>query len=243
MIGTLKPAVTVAAAQAEMDLITARLRQEHPQEYPPNGGLTFSIVPLLEQVVGNVRATLAVLLASVGIVLLVACTNVANLLLSRALAREREMAVRTAMGASRLRIVRQLLTESVGLALLGGAAGVAVASVSVRAIQWLQPPGIPRLRDIAVDGQMLLFTLILCVASGLLFGLAPAMGVGRLNLYGTLKDAGEDRPEPRAAIAFAGCSSPPSSRCRSSCSWPPACSCAASIACNAWLPGSIRTAC
>ena len=100
------------------------------------------------------------------------------------------MAVRTAMGASRLRIVRQLLTESVGLALLGGAAGIALASASVRAIQWLQPPGIPRLRDIAVDGQMLLFTLILCVASGLLFGLAPAMGVGRLNLYGTLKDAG-----------------------------------------------------
>ena len=190
VIGTLKPGVAVAAAQAEMDLITARLRQEHPQEYPPNGGLTFSIVPLLEQVVGNVRATLAVLLASVGIVLLVACTNVANLLLSRALAREREMAVRTAMGASRLRIVRQLLTESVGLALLGGAAGIALASASVRAIQWLQPPGIPRLRDIAVDGHMLLFTLILCVASGLLFGLAPAMGVGRLNLYGTLKDAG-----------------------------------------------------
>ena len=83
-----------------------------------------------------------------------------------------------------------MLTESVGLALLGGAAGVALASASVHAIQWLQPPGIPRLRDIAVDGQMLLFTLILCLASGLLFGLAPAMGVGRVNLYGTLKDAG-----------------------------------------------------
>ena len=158
-------------------------------------------MPLLEQVVGNVRATLAVLLASVGIVLLVACTNVANLLLSRALAREREIAVRAAMGASRLRIVRQLLTESVLLALLGGVLGIALASASVRAIQWLQPPGIPRLGDIAVDGQMLRFTLLLCVASGVLFGLAPAMGVGRLDLHGTLKDAGAvGRPHREQAV-------------------------------------------
>jgi predicted permease len=190
VIGTLKPGVTVAGAQAEMDLITARLRRDYPQDYPPNGGLTFSIVPLLEQVVGNVRATLALLLASVGIVLLIACSNVANLLLSRALARDREMAVRAAMGASRFRIVRQLLTESVLLALLGGVLGIALAFASVRGIQLLQPPGIPRLHDIAVNGQVLVFTLVLCVASGVLFGLAPAMGVGRLNLYGTLKDTG-----------------------------------------------------
>jgi len=190
IIGTLKPGVALAAAQAEMDLITARLRREHPQDYPPNGGLTFSIVPLLEQVVGNVRSTLGILLASVGIVLLIAGTNVANLLLSRALAREREIAVRTAMGASRLRVVRQLLTESVLLALIGGVVGVALAFVSVRGIQLLEPPGVPRLHDIAVNGQALLFTLALCVAAGLLFGMAPALGVGRLNLYGTLKDAG-----------------------------------------------------
>jgi predicted permease len=190
VIGTLKPGVTVAGAQAEMDLITARLRRDFPQDYPPNGGLTFSIVPLLEQVVGNVRATLALLLVSVGIVLLIACTNVANLLLSRALARDREIAVRAAMGASRSRVVRQLLTESVLLALLGGALGIALAFASVRGIQLLQPPGIPRLGDIAVNGQVLAFTLVLCVASGVMFGLAPAIGVGRLDLYGTLKDAG-----------------------------------------------------
>jgi predicted permease len=190
VIGALKPGVTVAAAQAEMDLITARLRREHPQEYPPNGGLTFSIVPLLEQVVGNVRTTLGILVAAVGIVLLIACTNVANLLLSRALARQREIAVRAAMGASRFRIVRQLLTESVLLALLGGVPGVVLAAVSVRAIQLLQPPGIPRLHDIAVNGQVLAFTLVLCVTSGVLFGLAPALGVGGVNLIGTLKEAG-----------------------------------------------------
>ena len=190
VIGALKPGVTLAGAQAEMDLITARLRRDYPQDYPPNGGLTFSLVPLLEQVVGNVRATLALLVASVGIVLLIACANVANLLLSRAIARDREIAVRAAMGASRVRIVRQLLTESVLLALLGGVLGIALAFASVRSIQLLQPPGIPRLHDIAVNGQVLVFTLVLCVASGVLFGLAPAMGVGRLNLYGTLKDAG-----------------------------------------------------
>jgi predicted permease len=190
VIGKLKRGVSVAQARAEMDTITARLRRDFPAVYPPNGGLTFGVVPLLEQVVGSVRLTLLVLLGSAACVLLIACANVANLLLARAFAREKEIAVRTALGAGPGRLVRQLLTESVILALLGGALGVAGAAGAVRWLQVLQPPGIPRLRDVAINGEVLLFTLGLCAATGILFGLAPALGIGRVNLYGSLKDAG-----------------------------------------------------
>src|SRR5260221_4488596 len=134
IVGTLKSGVTVPRAQAEMDALTARLRRDFPNEYPPNGGLTFSIVPLLEQVVGNVRRALLILVGSVGFVLLIPFANVANLMFSLTLAREKEIAVRAALGASRSRIVRQLLTESLLLSLLGGALGVALAYAAVRGI-------------------------------------------------------------------------------------------------------------
>jgi predicted permease len=189
IVGKMKPGVSVAQAQAEMETITARLRHDFPENYPPNGGLTFSIVPLLEQVVGNVRKALLVLLASVGFVLLIACANVANLLLSRAVARQQEIAVRTALGASRSRIIRQLLTESVLLALGGGALGIFICVLSMKWIHILGTRSIPRLQDVGVDGRVLLFTLLLSVFSGILFGLAPALRVSRIDLNSTLKDA------------------------------------------------------
>jgi predicted permease len=187
IIGTLKRGVTVPQAQAEMDALTARLRRDYPDVYPPSGGLTFSIVPLLDQVVGGVRRALLVLVGSVGFVLLITCANVANLMLSRAFARGKELAVRAALGASRLRIVRQLLTESIVLSIGGGVLGVLLAYASVAALQALQPPGIPRLGSIAVDVRVLVFAFGVSAASGVLFGLAPAFAAGRMNVYTALK--------------------------------------------------------
>lgn len=189
IVGRLKPGVSLPQAQAEMDIITAQLRRQFPENYPPNGGLTFSIMPLLEQVVGNVRRSLWVLLGSVGFVLLIACANVANLMLSRALARQQEIAVRTALGASRWHIVRQLLTESLLLSLCGGALGIFICLFSLKWIHILGVKSIPRLQDVGIDGRVLLFTMLLSIFSGILFGLAPAFRVSRLDLNSTLKDA------------------------------------------------------
>jgi predicted permease len=189
IMGKLKRGVSIAQAQAEMDTITARLRHDYPQTYPPNGGLTFGIVPLLEQVVGDVRPTLFVLLGAVGFVLVIACANVANLLLARAVARQKEIAIRTALGASRFRILRQMLTESVLLSLCGGVCGVLLAFWSLHWIHVLGPKSVPRINDIGIDRAALLFTFFVSLLSGALFGLAPALRVSGLNLHATLKDA------------------------------------------------------
>jgi predicted permease len=189
IVGKLRPGVSLEQVRAEMATITARLRQAHPEVYPPNGKLTFIVLPLLEQVVGNVRHTLWLLLAAVGCVLLIACANVANLMLSRALARQREIAVRTAVGATATRIIRQLLTESVLLAVCGGTLGVLFALISVHWTRILGPRSVPRLSDVGIRADALLFTLLISVASGILFGLAPALRVASVNLLSTLKDS------------------------------------------------------
>jgi predicted permease len=190
ILARLKRGVSVEQAQAEMDALTSRLRGEHPHVYPPNGGLTFGVVPLKDQVVGDVRWSLVVLTGAVGLVLLISCANVANLLLSRALDRQKEIAVRAALGATRSRIVRQLLTESVLLAATGGALGLLLARWSLEGIRVLGPASVPRVHEIAIDGRVLLFTLLVSIGSGVLFGLAPALRLGGLRLHDALKEAG-----------------------------------------------------
>jgi predicted permease len=186
IVGKLKPGVSRDEAQAEMDRITAGLRRDHPAIYPPNGGLTFDVVPLREQVVGNVRQALLVLIAAVALVLLIAGVNVANLLLARATARQKEVAVRAALGASRARLVREQLAESLLLALGGGAVGLLFCLASVRWLVRLGSASVPRLHEIEVGPEVLLFTLVVSLVSGLVFGLAPAWRRSRPDLQSTL---------------------------------------------------------
>jgi predicted permease len=190
ILARLKPGATVQQAQAELDVIPSRLGQQFPDYYPPSRAFRFSVRPLLEQVVGDVRTALLILLGAVGFVLLIACANVANLLLARAAVREKEMAVRTAIGAGRWRIVRQLLTESVALSAVGGALGLLVAYWGLDALRGLSPGNIPRLQNVALDGRVLLFTSAVTICTGVLFGLAPALRGSRVNLGETLKEGG-----------------------------------------------------
>ena len=190
ILARLKPGATVEQAQAELNVIPSRLGEQFPDYYPPSRAFRFSVRPLLEQVVGDVRTALLILLGAVGFVLLIACANVANLLLARAAVREKEMAVRTAIGAGRWRIVRQLLTESVALSLVGGALGLLVAFWGLDALRALAPGNIPRLQNVSLDGRVLLFTSAVTILTGVLFGLAPALRSSRVNLGETLKEGG-----------------------------------------------------
>ena len=188
LVARFKPGASIAQAQSELDIATKRLAEQFPDRYPATRRFSFSIKPLLEQVVGDVRRPLIVLLAAVGCVLLIACANVANLLLTRATAREREIAIRTALGAARARLVRQLLTESVLLSILGGLVGLVFAYWMLDLLRWFSPNNIPRLPAIRMDGRVLAFTSTIAVVTGILFGMAPALRSSKLNLSEALKE-------------------------------------------------------
>ena len=173
LAGRVAPGATVAEAQAELDGLAARFVATHPSSYP--NGLRLTVRPLGEVVTRDVKPALMALGAAVGFVLLIACVNVANLLLVRAKTRERELAVRRALGASRLRLMRQLLAENLVVAALGGACGLLLARIGVGLLDWLRPVHLPRQSEIAIDGVVILWTVGLTVASALIFGLAPAL--------------------------------------------------------------------
>jgi predicted permease len=186
ILARLKPGVTMQQAQADIGAIAARLREEKHRD----PSFTISVVPLLEQVVGNIRSAVLILFGAVALVLLIACTNVANLMLSRATVRQKEIAMRTALGAGRKRVVMQLLTESVLLGLLGGAAGLAVAAACLFAVRRMHPGNIPRLDELGMDFRVLAFTLAISILTGIVFGLAPAFRASRVDLNAALKAGG-----------------------------------------------------
>ena len=186
VIGRLKPDVSHAAAQSELDAIASRLERQ----YPVNAGVGVRLVALHDEIVGDVRRPLLVLLGAVFFVLLIACVNVANLLLTRSSARQRELAIRSALGAARGRLLRQLLTENVVLAMIGGTAGVLLAAWSIHVLQSLAPPGLPRLEAIRIDFAVLGYALGAALVTGLLFGIAPALHAAGGNVGEQLKEGG-----------------------------------------------------
>jgi len=186
-VGRLKPGVALKQAQAEMDAIAGRLAAQFPES---NAGRTVAVVPIMDRLVGNVRLTLYLLLGAVGLVLLIACANTAMLLLGKAMARTREITVRGALGAGRGRIVRQLITESLLLSVIAGAAGLLIASGGARVFIALAPQDLPRLDEIGIDRWVLVFTLGTSVVTSLVFGLLPALHASKLDLNEALKQSG-----------------------------------------------------
>ena len=189
-IARLKPGLTMAAAQKQLDVLTASLQKQFPGDYPPQNAWTVRLLPLKERVVGNVRQSLVLLLGAVGLVLLIGCVNVANLLLARASTRGREMAIRRALGAGQARLTRQLLTESLLLSLFGGIAGLAILFSLKDFLLQLVPENLPRLNEISISWSVLLFALATCVVSGVFFGLAPALQASQVDLIHAFKQEG-----------------------------------------------------
>jgi putative ABC transport system permease protein len=186
-VGRLKDGATLAGAQADLNVIAARAEQQFPAS---NAGWDTTLRSLQEQMVGNVRPAMITLTAAVGFVLLIACVNLANLLLSRSTARRREMGIRSSLGAGRARLIRQLLTESVVLSLLGAAFGLVLARAGTGLLVNLSPNILPRAKEIALDARALGFTGAIAVLTGLLFGLAPAIHMAKTDLMASLRDGG-----------------------------------------------------
>ncbi|PYV23021.1 MAG: ABC transporter permease, partial [Acidobacteria bacterium] len=185
VIARLRRGVTLGQAQAEMNSIEQQLVREYPRDYI---GSDVKLVPLRVQVVGSFRSALLVLFGAVAFVLLIGCANVANLLLARATSRQREVAIRSALGATRLRLIRQLVTESLALALAGGALGVLVATWGINLLKLIVPDNFPRAGDIRIDASVLIFTVLASVGTGLIFGLAPAFQASKIHLTESLKE-------------------------------------------------------
>ena len=201
-IGLLKPGVTISQAQSELDAIAARLATQFPVT---NKGWSVRLEPLQTVLVGNVRPAFMVLIGAVSLVLLIACANIASLLFARNTARQREIAIRTALGAGRSRLLRQLLTESLVLALAGGLVGIFLANAGVELLKQLGPQSLPRLDEVNVNGAVLAFTFVTAILTSILFGFGPALKASRRDLTQSLKEggaSGDSRSKHRAHNAL-----------------------------------------
>ena len=199
-IGLLKPGVTLEQARADMRNVNSGLAAAYPDV---NAGIKANIITLKDNIVGDMRPTLLVLLGAVGFVLLIACVNVANLLLARSTARQREFSVRAALGAGQIRILRQLLTESVLLSALGGGFGLILAKWGTVAALAAVPQTVPRAEEIGIDFRVLIFTILVSVVTGIMFGLLPAIRLSRTDISGSLKDSGRAISGPRTRMQSA----------------------------------------